>query len=132
MGRAVHRGRHVGPVHRVLGLRDLVPLRRARLRRLRRRVRPFHVDEEGHTGDIFHGLKGCTLCTRACPRFRTWEPDIEELPLLGRPRTEDEVSGISRRTVLARAADTDVLGTGQDGELVSALLIWALGTTHRR
>ena len=35
------------------------------------------------------------------------------------------MAGISRRTVLARATDPTVQGTGQDGGLVSALLIWA-------
>ena len=87
--------------------------------------RPFHVDADGGPDNCTHGQKGCTLCTRACPRFRTWEPDIENY-LFGRPRTDDEVSGIARRTVLARASDLDVQGTGQDGGLVSALLIWAL------
>ena len=87
--------------------------------------KPFHVDADGGPDNCTHGLKGCTLCTRACPRFRTWEPEIENY-LFGRPRTDDEVSGIARRTVLARASDLDVQGTGQDGGLVSALLIWAL------
>ena len=86
--------------------------------------RPFHVDADGGPDNCTHGLKGCTLCTRACPRFRTWEPEIET-HLFGRPREEDEVAGISRRTVLARATDASVQGTGQDGGLVSALLIWA-------
>ena len=86
--------------------------------------RPFHVDADGGPDNCTHGLKGCTLCTRACPRFRTWEPDIEN-HLFGRPRTDEEISGISRRTVLARAVDAEVAGVGQDGGLVSALLIWA-------
>ena len=86
--------------------------------------RPFHVDAEGGPDNCTHGLKGCTLCTRACPRFRTWEPEIEN-HLFGRERTDEEVSGISRRTVLARATDADVAGVGQDGGFVSALLIWA-------
>ncbi len=86
--------------------------------------RPFHVDTDGGPDNCTHGQKGCTLCTRACPRFRTWEPEIEN-HLFGRPRTDDEVAGISRRTVLARAADADVAAAGQDGGLVSALLIWA-------
>jgi coenzyme F420 hydrogenase subunit beta len=86
--------------------------------------RPFHVDADGGPDNCTHGLKGCTLCTRACPRFRSWEPDIENY-LFGRPRTDDEVAGIARRTVLARATDPDVQGAGQDGGLVSALLIWA-------
>jgi coenzyme F420 hydrogenase subunit beta len=86
--------------------------------------KPFHVLAEGGPDNCTHGLKGCTLCTRACPRFRTWEPEIEE-KLFGRTRTDEEVAGISRRTVLARAVDPEVQGTGQDGGLVSALLIWA-------
>ena len=45
--------------------------------------------------------------------------------MFGRPRTDDEVAGIARRTVLARATDPEVQGAGQDGGLVSALLIWA-------
>ena len=86
--------------------------------------KPFHVDTDGGPDNCTHGLKGCTLCTRACPRFRTWEPEIET-HLFGRPREDDEVAGISRRTVLARATDPSVQGAGQDGGLVSALLIWA-------
>ncbi len=86
--------------------------------------KPFHVLAEGGPDNCTHGEKGCTLCTRACPRFRTWEPDIET-HLFGRPRTDDEVAGIARRTVLARATDPEILACGQDGGLVSALLIWA-------
>ena len=91
--------------------------------------RPFHVDAEGGPDNCTHGLKGCTLCTRACPRFRTWEPEIET-HLFGRTRTDDEVAGIARRTVLARATDADIQGVGQDGGLVSAAL--DLGVRARR
>jgi len=87
--------------------------------------KPFHVEADGGPDNCTHGEKGCTLCTRACPRFRTWEPDIET-HLFGRPRTEDEVAGISRATVLARATTPEIAEAGQDGGLVSALLIWAL------
>jgi len=89
------------------------------------RYKPFHVPEEGGIADCTHGVKGCTLCTRACPRFRTWEPEIEQF-LFGRERTADEVAGIAACTVLARATDPEVHVAGQDGGLVSALLIWAL------
>ena len=50
--------------------------------------RPFHVAEMGGTDNCTHGEKGCTLCTRACPRFRTWEPEIDTF-LFGREREED-------------------------------------------
>ncbi len=89
------------------------------------RYKPFHVPAEGGPDSCTHGVKGCTLCTRACPRFRTWEPEIEN-HLFGRERTDDEVSGIAVDMVLARATDPEVHVAGQDGGFVSALLIWAL------
>src|ERR1035438_5601539 len=51
--------------------------------------KPFHVLTDGGPDNCTHGLKGCTLCTRACPRFRTWEPDIEE-KLFGRTPSAEE------------------------------------------
>jgi coenzyme F420 hydrogenase subunit beta len=89
------------------------------------RYKPFHVAEEGGEADCTHGVKGCTLCTRACPRFRTWEPEAESF-LFGREREIHEVAGIAEETVLARATDPELNSAGQDGGLVSALLIYAL------
>ena len=89
------------------------------------RYKPFHVPEEGGAEDCTHGVKGCTLCTRACPRFRNWETEIDQ-HLFGRERAEHEVAGIAHDIVLARATDPEVHQAGQDGGFVSALLIWAL------
>ncbi|HQV58678.1 MAG TPA: 4Fe-4S dicluster domain-containing protein, partial [Ilumatobacteraceae bacterium] len=38
------------------------------------KYRPFHLEEELGPTNCIHGEKGCTTCTRACPRFRAWEP----------------------------------------------------------
>ncbi|MEY4130070.1 MAG: hypothetical protein RLZZ31_194 [Actinomycetota bacterium] len=87
--------------------------------------KPFHIEEELGPTNCGHGEKGCTSCTRACPRFRMWEPEANE-HLFGRERNDDEVAGIYSDILLTRASDEMVHKMGQDGGLVSALLIWAL------
>jgi coenzyme F420 hydrogenase subunit beta len=86
--------------------------------------RPFHLEEELGPDDCLHGVKGCTSCTRACPRFRSWEPQADE-HLFARTRQPDETAGVYQDILLARASDDMVHRMGQDGGLVSALLIWA-------
>jgi coenzyme F420 hydrogenase subunit beta len=87
--------------------------------------KPFHIEEELGLDNCLHGEKGCTSCTRACPRFRLWEPQADE-HLFGREREDDEVAGIHGDILLTRASDDMVHEMGQDGGLVSAILIWAL------
>jgi coenzyme F420 hydrogenase subunit beta len=100
--------------HDVLGYRDTDGV-----------YKPFHLEEDLGLEDCGHGRKGCTSCTRACPRFRTWETEVDTL-LFGRPRDGAEVSGVYKDILLTRAADNKVHELGQDGGLVSAILIWAL------
>jgi len=100
--------------HDVLGYRDDAGV-----------YKPIQIEEYGGPGDCSHGEKGCTMCTRACPRFRSWEPDIDEF-MFGRSRADEEVSGIAKDIVLARAVDTELHEQGQDGGLVSAILVYAL------
>ena len=87
--------------------------------------KPFHIEEELGLDNCLHGEKGCTSCTRACPRFRLWEPQADE-HLFGRGREDDEVAGIHGDILLTRASDDMVHEMGQDGGLVSAILIWAM------
>ncbi len=87
--------------------------------------RPFHLEEELGLADCVHGVKGCTSCTRACPRFRAWESEADD-HLFGHGRDADDMSGVYKDILLTRATDDRVHQAGQDGGLVSALLIWAL------
>jgi coenzyme F420 hydrogenase subunit beta len=87
--------------------------------------KPFHLDIDGDRENCTHGEKGCTMCTRACPRFRNWETEIDE-KRFERARNDDEVFGIATDIVLARTTDPELAEVGQDGGFVSALLTFAL------
>jgi len=87
--------------------------------------KPFHLEDELGVDNCIHGEKGCTSCTRACPRYQLWETQADE-HLFGRVRRTDEISGIYSDILLTRAADDGVHEQGQDGGLVSAMLLWLL------
>src|SRR5680860_1431088 len=87
--------------------------------------KPFHLEDELGPDDCIHGQKGCTSCTRACPRFRNWEPEADE-HLFARRRAAEELSGIYQDIMLTKASDATVHQMGQDGGLVSAILLWLL------
>jgi coenzyme F420 hydrogenase subunit beta len=86
--------------------------------------KPFHLDIDGGIADCTHGEKGCTMCTRACPRFRNWESEINQHKF-ARDREDDEVFGMGD-VFLARSSDPSLIENGQDGGFISTLLIYAL------
>lgn len=86
---------------------------------------PFNVEDSTPFDDCVHGQRGCDICTKACPRFRVWEVECDEA-LFGRSRKPEELFGIYRDVLLVRANDEKIFEAGQDGGLVSALLIWGL------
>jgi coenzyme F420 hydrogenase subunit beta len=86
---------------------------------------PVQIGEGMAHDQCVIGDRGCDICTRACPRFRNWESDLDEV-MFGRPRQPDEVYGFARSILLTRATDAGVQEAGQDGGLVSTLLIWGL------
>jgi coenzyme F420 hydrogenase subunit beta len=86
--------------------------------------KPWHLDIDGGRDDCTHGVKGCTMCTRACPRFRNWEEEID-IHRFARGRTDSEVWGIGD-VLLAKSIDPSIVENGQDGGFVSALLVYAL------
>jgi coenzyme F420 hydrogenase subunit beta len=86
---------------------------------------PVNIEDSTAFDDCIHGQRGCDICTKACPRFRVWEVESDEA-LFGRARTPDEVFGVYRDVLLVRANNDEILQAGQDGGLVSALLIYGL------
>lgn len=86
---------------------------------------PFNVEDTTPSDDCVHGQRGCDICTKACPRFRAWEIESDQA-LFGRERTTEEIIGIYRDIYLVRANDEKIFEAGQDGGLVSALLVWGL------
>ncbi len=89
---------------------------------------PFHLEAELGPEHCVHGFGeggGCTTCTRACPRFRAWEP-AADMHLFGRVREPDEMGGIWRQLLLTRAADDTQHQKGQDGGFVTAMLTWLM------
>lgn len=93
------------------------------------KYKPFHIEEELGLDNCLHGEKGCTTCTRACPRFRTWESAANN-HLFGRDRQDDEMSGIWEQLLLTRASDKTQLEKGQDGGFVTAMLTWLMDNNY--
>lgn len=98
--------------HDVLGYRDFLPVQQGE---------GMDVDQ------CSHGDKGCDVCTRACPRFRIWEPEFDEV-LHGRRRRPSEVAGVAREVLSVWANAGAVHAAGQDGGFITAAVLWGLTT----
>lgn len=88
---------------------------------------PVQIGEGMDHDQCVIGDRGCDICTRACPRFRSWESDLDEA-LFGRVRRPEEVYGQVRSILLVRTTDAAIAAVGQDGGVVSTLLCWGLET----
>lgn len=86
---------------------------------------PVQIGEGMAADQCVIGDRGCDICTRACPRFRAWESDLDQA-LFGRVRTADEVAGQARSILLTRTTDEAIALVGQDGGLVTTMLAWGL------
>ena len=96
------------------------------------KYKPFHLEDELGPENCVHGFGeggGCTTCTRACPRFRAWEP-AADMHLFGRVREPEEMSGIWRQLLLTRASDKVQHEKGQDGGFVTAMLTWLMDNDY--
>ena len=100
--------------HDVLGYRDTEGI-----------YRPFQLEDGYAPDNCSHGERGCTSCTRACPRFRAWEPEVDEF-LFGRAREACRAVRCVQGHLPRRASDPALADGGQDGGLVSAILLYAL------
>jgi coenzyme F420 hydrogenase subunit beta len=69
----------------------------------------------------------CVLCAEVCPVLRPQDKDLPALVDYREPRT-DQGYGPYSYGVYARATRADILERAQDGGVVSALLVHALGT----
>jgi coenzyme F420 hydrogenase subunit beta len=71
----------------------------------------------------------CGICAKVCAQYQWSLSDMERFSF-GRERKVEDVFGVHRRTVVARATDDQVLRVAQDGGVVTALLMCALDSGY--
>ncbi|MEM2101972.1 MAG: Coenzyme F420 hydrogenase/dehydrogenase, beta subunit C-terminal domain [Candidatus Bathyarchaeia archaeon] len=76
------------------------------------------------TPTLIKECKTCGICAQACPRYLWLRADAEKF-VFGRERKNEEEFGIYRKLLAVQAKDKRVLGVGQDGGGVTALLVSA-------
>jgi coenzyme F420 hydrogenase subunit beta len=76
---------------------------------------------------LVNECKACGICANVCPQF-DWKSSKAETCVFGRERREKEEFGVCRRITVAKASDDEIMGSCQDGGVVTALLQHALET----
>lgn len=69
----------------------------------------------------------CGVCLKVCPRYELPIDELESL-VFGRSRKPNEAFGVYKQVCVARSRDTTILRRGQDGGVVTSLLVSALGS----
>jgi coenzyme F420 hydrogenase subunit beta len=85
----------------------------------------FDYDDEKPVDTRVEACVYCVLCVEVCPVLRPMDKDITQLIDFKEPKQDDGYGPYSYG-VYARATDPEILAKGQDGGVVSALLIQAL------
>ena len=107
------------------GLRHRLPARRHRLRARTRRLQAVPPRGGARARRLHPRPEGLHLVHPGLPSLPGLGAQADE-HLFARVRQPEEAAGIYQDVLLTRASDDMVHQMGQDGGLVSALLIWAL------
>src|SRR6478736_1968139 len=121
----LRRGGHLGPLHRMCRLRDRLPARRAVVQGHRGRLQAVPDRGLRRPRRLLARRQGLHLLHPRLPPVPGLGARRGRVPF-GRTRQADEVSGIYKDIVLAKASDPVLHEVGQDGALVSAILLYCL------
>jgi len=75
--------------------------------------------------DLIKECRICGICAQICPCYERSRSETENF-VFGRERKTEEEFGVYRRLAIAQAKDERILKVGQDGGVVTALLLFAL------
>jgi len=82
---------------------------------------------QGDKPMLLEGCIDCLLCSQACPRLGYQSEEVAALLFGGQPARPEESFGPYEAVLAARSTAEEVRRVGQDGGVVTSLLLWALG-----